>query len=121
MRRKHSSALAFAACAFLLAGCGYNDAQPAPAAPPGATGSASGEYAPSQYAASPPPAPQIEIIPAAPGPMAYWQAGHWAWNGSSWVWMNGVYVQRPTAQAVFVPGHYAQTSQGWIWIGGQWQ
>jgi hypothetical protein len=121
MRRIFSSTLALAGCAILLAGCGYSDAQPAPAAPPGNGGSASGEYAPSQYAPSPPPPMQVEIVPPAPGPMAYWSPGHWAWNGTTYVWVGGVYINRPTAQAVFVPGHYAQTPRGWVWINGQWQ
>ncbi|MDE2230159.1 MAG: hypothetical protein KGL11_14115 [Alphaproteobacteria bacterium] len=69
--------------ALLLPGC-YTPETAAPAAPPGYTGSASGEYAPSTYAPSPPPPPVAETIPALPGPMVYWQPGHWAWTGTQW-------------------------------------
>jgi hypothetical protein len=55
----------------------------------------------------------------------YWQPGHWNWNGSSWVWVDGAYMQRvqqPTSTAVWVPGQWVQQSGGgYIWVTGHWQ
>lgn len=75
-----------------------------------------------------PPPPQTETIPPPPATTSvttYWQPGHWDWNGASWVWTAGSYVQRvqqPTATATWVPGQWVQQSSGgYVWIAGHWQ
>jgi WXXGXW repeat (2 copies) len=76
-------------------------------------------------APSAPPAPQTEVIPAPPADnatMAYWQPGHWTWNGATWVWVGGNYVMRPQPTAVWVPGQWAQDASGsYRWVDGHWQ
>lgn len=73
-------------------------------------------------APSAPPPPRIETIPAAPSPQVmYWRPGHWMWNGTSWSWMQGQYVERPSPQAVWEPGHWVQQpSGGYVWVDGRW-
>jgi hypothetical protein len=72
-----------------------------------------------------PPAPRVETIPPPPSEEArvmYWQPGHWMWDGASWSWSQGQYVQRPTTQAVWEPGHWVQQpSGGYVWVDGHWQ
>ena len=51
-----------------------------------------------------------------------WQAGHWGWNGTTWVWDEGHYVQTPQAQAVWEPGHWEQQpTGGYVWVDGHWR
>ncbi len=75
-----------------------------------------------------PPLPQSETIPPLPATATvttYWQPGHWNWNGSNWVWVDGSYIQRmqqPTAIAVWVPGQWVmQSTGGYVWVAGHWQ
>jgi hypothetical protein len=88
------------------------------------------QLAPSTVIVAPsaPPAPQTETVPPPPASatvVSYWQPGHWDWNGSSWVWVEGSYIQRvlqPTATAVWVPGQWVmQASGGYVWVAGHWQ
>jgi len=76
-------------------------------------------------APSAPPAPQVETIPPPPSEnpqMMTWGAGHWTWNGTTWDWTEGHYIQRPVPTAVWEPGHWAQeTTGGYIWVDGHWQ
>jgi hypothetical protein len=75
-----------------------------------------------------PPPPQTEAIPPPPASATvttYWQPGHWNWNGASWVWVDGNYMQRvqqPTATAVWVQCQWVQQSGGgYVWVVGHWQ
>ncbi len=75
-----------------------------------------------------PPAPLTETVPAPPASATvttYWESGRWNWNGSSWVWIEGHYVQRvqpPAATAVWVPGQWVvQADGGYVWVAGHWQ
>ena len=68
----------------------------------------------------PPPAPQLEVIPVAPGGDYYWTPGYWSWRGR-WVWVGGYYVHRPHPGAVWIGGHWSRHGRGYIWIGGNWR
>ncbi len=76
-----------------------------------------------------PPPPQAETVPPPPATTTvtttYWQPGHWNWNGASWVWVDGTYMQRvqqPSSTAVWVPGQWVQqTTGGYVWVAGHWQ
>lgn len=69
-----------------------------------------------------PPAPQVEVIPAAPNQEAYWVGGCWKWN-NGWTWSPGYYVQRPHPAAVWVPGVWVKHHHrhGWYYSEGHWQ
>src|SRR5437899_6828213 len=53
-------------------------------APPGAT-----------VVTQAPPAPQVEVLPVAPGPAYVWAPGYWSWSVGGWVWVGGHYIVRP--------------------------
>jgi hypothetical protein len=75
-------------------------------------------------APSAPPQPRLEAVPPPPQnpQIMSWQAGHWAWSGSAWVWEEGHYVQAPQAAAVWEPGHWAEQSDGgYVWVDGHWR
>ncbi|HUC10888.1 MAG TPA: hypothetical protein VL985_10755 [Stellaceae bacterium] len=68
-----------------------------------------------------PPPERAEIPPPAPTPNSLWQCGHWAWDGTKYVWAHGSYLQRPTPTANWMPGYWEQDPAGWIWTGGHWE
>ena len=76
-------------------------------------------------APSAPPPPRVETIPAPPtveSHVMYWRPGHWMWDGASWSWSQGQYVERPAPQAVWQPGHWVQRpTGGYIWMDGRWE
>jgi hypothetical protein len=76
-------------------------------------------------APSAPPPPRVETLPPPPSDEArvmYWRPGHWMWDGASWSWSQGQYVERPAPQAVWEPGHWVQRpSGGYVWVGGRWR
>ncbi len=71
-----------------------------------------------------PPAPRYEAVPPPPSEQAhvmYWRPGHWMWDGASWAWSQGQYVERPAPQAIWEPGHWMQQpSGGYVWVDGRW-
>jgi WXXGXW repeat (2 copies) len=88
--------------------------QPAP--PPPQPSSPPGQVVVSQ----PPPAPQVEVVPVAPGPDYAWTPGYWTWNGG-WVWVGGAWALRPRHYAVWVGPHWVRHGHGYVWVGGYWR
>jgi WXXGXW repeat (2 copies) len=69
-----------------------------------------------------PPAPVIETPPPPPPPPGnVWQGGYWAWDGTKYVWVPGVYVVAPYPGAVWVAGHWVRHGPGWVWVDGHWR
>jgi hypothetical protein len=68
-----------------------------------------------------PPVERTEVIPVAPDDRAVWDAGRWSWNGSSYVWVGGHYVERPYPQSVWVAGRWVDHGDGWVWEEGHWR
>jgi WXXGXW repeat (2 copies) len=66
----------------------------------------------------PPPAVQVEKPPHSPGPQFVWIAGHWAWTGSAYAWVDGRWVQ---AQGTWIPGRHVKTAEGWVYQEGRWK
>ena len=83
--------------------------------------------APVILAPSQPPPPRDEPPPPPPTTtttVQIWETGHWAWNGTDWVWAHGQYVVRPptvTTTAIWHPGHWIQQPNGWLWVEGHWE
>ena len=67
-----------------------------------------------------PPAPQKEVLPAAPSPDHVWVSGYWTHAYNGWVWVPGCHILRPRLHAVWVSGHWDRHARGWIWIHGHW-
>ncbi|MGH7029545.1 MAG: hypothetical protein ACREE9_14500 [Stellaceae bacterium] len=86
-----------------------------PAMAPSSSGTMSASMAP--YA---PPPPRAETPPPPPSPLAMWQAGHWFWNGSQFIWTQGHYVERRSPTADWLPGSWQQGPRGWTWVAGHW-
>lgn len=68
-----------------------------------------------------PPAPRSELIPPAPNERVVWDPGRWNWDGRSYVWVSGHYVERPYQQSVWEPGHWTEQNGGWVWEEGHWR
>jgi WXXGXW repeat (2 copies) len=69
----------------------------------------------------PPPQPQVEAVPVAPGPDYYWVPGYWGWNGGVWIWIRGNWVVRPWHGAVWVGGGWVRHGRSYVWIRGHWR
>ena len=68
-----------------------------------------------------PPAPQVEVVPVAPGPAYVWVPGYWSIGvGGGWVWVGGHYGIPPRPHAVWVAGHWGWHGRGYVWVGGHW-
>ena len=78
------------------------------------------EAAPTVVTLRPPPVRE-EVIPAAPSERVVWHPGHWSWDGTSYVWVAGHWVDRPYANAVWEPGHWVDRGNGWVWEEGHWR
>ena len=80
------------------------------AAPPAATVPAISAAAQNAFVAAPHPPPprRAEIPPPAPSPQVLWKYGHWRWNGQQYVWVPGLYVQRPSPTANWIPDYWEQ-------------
>jgi hypothetical protein len=82
------------------------------------------------------PAPQVEVVPVAPGPDYNWVPGHWAWRGG-WVWIPGHHVRlhvpampaevvevvppRPGPEHYWVRGHHVWEGERWEYRPGFWE
>lgn len=69
-----------------------------------------------------PPPPRAETPPPASSTELVWRHGHWRWNPVSgqYIWVEGRYIERPTAVAQWTPGHWEHRPGGWLWIDGSW-
>jgi len=69
-----------------------------------------------------PPPPQVEVIPACPGPanLWFWVPGRWVWR-NHWVWVAGGWQRCPHPHAVWVAGHWGRRHGGYIWVEGRWR
>jgi hypothetical protein len=67
----------------------------------------------------PPPPPQVEVLPVAPGPDFVWIGGHWGWHGR-WVWEGGRYERHPHGR--WEAGHWDhRPGRGYVWVEGRWR
>ena len=73
------------------------------------------------FVAAAPPAAEVEVIGAAPGPDYVWIRGYHTWNGHGYVWNSGRWERRPRAGAVWVDGRWQHHSHGWYWTDGHWR
>ena len=67
-----------------------------------------------------PPAPQAEVVIAAPGPGYFWIGGHWGWIGGRHVWVGGRWdAYRPGWR--WVPYGWSRYRHGWRASPGRWE
>jgi hypothetical protein len=67
-----------------------------------------------------PPAPRVEVQPAAPDTRAVWDPGHWNWDGNQYVWISGRYIERPNVAMRWEPGRWMSENGSWVWMDGRW-
>lgn len=80
------------------------------------------EQAPVQevVVAQAPPAPIVEVRPAAPFGGAVWIPGYWHWNGGNHVWVGGRWsAGRPGMR--WEPNHWVRGPGGWRMEHGRWR
>jgi hypothetical protein len=117
----HFAVLGALACASLTAGCVERrvvyvpQPQPVVSQPP-----PSYTPPPQETVSQPPPAPQVEVVPIAPGPGYVWTPGYWAWNGG-WVWVGGNWVIRPHPHAIWVGPRWVRHGHAYVWERGHWR
>ena len=68
---------------------------------------------------TPPPPDRIEHAPP-PRDGSVWSAGHWEWNGRSYVWVSGTWIVERRA-AHWVVGRWEPVGAQWHYIAGHWQ
>ncbi|HLG86541.1 MAG TPA: hypothetical protein VKZ79_05025 [Alphaproteobacteria bacterium] len=70
-----------------------------------------------------PPPLRPEVVPPPPGPpeAMVWAPGHWEWNGRTYFWVGGHYVERPEVGLVWEPGRWIDRHGHWEWVGGHWR
>ncbi len=67
-----------------------------------------------------PPAPQVEVIGAMPGPGYFWIDGYWGWSSGRHIWNRGHWeAGRPGHR--WTPQRWHRDGGGWRWAPGQWR
>ena len=61
------------------------------------------------------PAVPREPVPPAPPGARVWRPGHWQWNGSTYDWVGGNWLRRPTGTAR-QDGHWLLRRGAWVWV-----
>jgi hypothetical protein len=67
----------------------------------------------------PPPIVVEQAVPA-PGYGYAWRPGYHRWEGTRYVWVNGMWVRPPYRHARWVEGRWARERHGYYWIEGRW-
>lgn len=71
-------------------------------------------------APSAPPAAGRETPPPAPIAGAIWTAGHWQWDGRSWVWVAGSWQLPPSAGLRWQSAGWRATGGVFVFVPGGW-
>lgn len=66
-----------------------------------------------------PPAPQYEVIPAAPALGYLWLGGHWSWRLGRHAWIGGRWALPPQGH-YWVPHRWDRGPRGWSERPGHW-
>jgi len=77
--------------------------------------------------APPPPHPPIppirsEQVPVPPQSSAVliWQPGHYDWNGASYLWVPGEWVDRARHGTLWQDGYWQDSPRSSVWIPAHW-
>jgi len=68
-----------------------------------------------------PPRPVIERRGPPPSRHHLWASGYHRWDGRTYVWMPGHWVERPRPRAHWVPAHWVHRPGGWLLVEGHWR
>ena len=68
----------------------------------------------------PPPPARVEMVPPQPHEGALWQDGHWQWNGDTYTWSDGRWLDSP-AGATYAPPMTTRRADGQLlYYPGSW-
>jgi hypothetical protein len=67
-----------------------------------------------------PPAPIVEVRPAAPSPTHVWIPGYWHWHGARHFWVAGVWSP-PHVGRVWEPHRWERDGVRWRFVVGRWR
>ena len=72
---------------------------------------------------TPPPEAHLEPVPTITNPqIEIWRPGYWAMNDrTSFVWVPGKIIPRPSPTAVWSPARWVNHSYGWSFEQGHWE
>ncbi|MGE4352231.1 MAG: hypothetical protein AB7E52_08600 [Bdellovibrionales bacterium] len=71
---------------------------------------------------SAPPQTPFEIPPRSSYPMyQVWRTGYWDYDGLTFTWVPGHFINRPDPTASWTPDRWEQRSFGWAFVPGFWQ
>ena len=76
---------------------------------------------PGVHVAIAPPAPRVEVRPAAPSRAHVWAGGHWEWRRGGHVWIPGRWVLPPAPGYRWEQARWVREPNGqWTFFGGRW-
>lgn len=71
-----------------------------------------------------PPVPPVpaENVPAPPEPRValIWRPGHYDWDGTSYVWIPGEWVERAGHGTLWQDGYWQRTGGTEVWVPAHW-
>jgi len=112
---KKPAALVLLLSLVLAAGCSSSDSPQDQSAAPVPTSF-------TRLIPSPPPQAPIEIVPVNSEPQSQiWRPGHWTHDGNNFVWVEGVFMGRPSPTAAWSPDRWDRHEFGWAFVPGHWQ
>ena len=68
-----------------------------------------------------PPAPMVEVVPAAPSPRHVWVPGYHRWNGHHHVWVPGTYVVPRGGYHRWEPHRWENRGGRYHFVPGGWR
>jgi hypothetical protein len=68
-----------------------------------------------------PPSPPVEVVVVAPAPHYVWVPGYYAYNRTTYVWVDGSYRVPPRGRKSYVQGNWQQTPKGYKRGKGHWK
>jgi hypothetical protein len=74
------------------------------------------------HAPAPPPPPRVEpeAEETKPAQEAVWTTGHWQWNGSAYVWVNGAWRIPPSTSHRWQASTWRRRGGGAVFVPGGW-
>src|SRR5271168_391303 len=67
-----------------------------------------------------PPAIPVYVQPPCPTEGFLWTPGYWAWGGSDYYWVPGVWVAPPRVGFLWTPGYWGFVGGAYGWHAGYW-
>jgi len=68
-----------------------------------------------------PPIPPEQVTAPPPSHTALiWQPGHYEWNGATYVWIQGAWIERAGHGTLWQDGYWQPTGAGSVWVPGHW-